>query len=287
MAALVEELAAAKINLDLLVLGRRPDGYHELDSTVVFADGGDRLTFAPAERFELVASGPFAAQLPAADDNLIARATRRLAELAGRPAAVRITLDKQLPIAAGIGGGSADAAACLRGLARLWRLGCAPGDLAGLAQELGADVPACLAGRPVRMRGIGEQLVPLPLPGSLPLLLVNPGAPVATAQVFAALRAEPAPATPPPAAAYDGDLAAWLAARPNHLEPAAIRLLPAIGAVLAALRALPGCRLARMSGSGATCFGWFDAPAAAAAAAAELGAARPDWWLLPTRTQAA
>jgi 4-diphosphocytidyl-2-C-methyl-D-erythritol kinase len=288
-AGVVRERAAAKLNLDLLVTGRRADGYHELDSVVVFADDlGDELTLEPAKGLHLGVSGPFAADLPSADGNIVVRAARRLAEAAGLPARARIDLDKRLPVAAGIGGGSADAAAVLRGLRRLWGV---PLDEAGLRRvglDLGADVPVCLRGRAARMRGIGELLEPL---GGLPelhLVLVNPGRPLATAAVFAALgphrfdaRAEDPPVAPDPAAWLD-----WLRRTRNDLEAPARRLLPAVGEVLAALAADPGCRLARMSGSGPTCFGVFEAEAAAREAAARIAAARPGWWVAPCRTMA-
>jgi 4-diphosphocytidyl-2-C-methyl-D-erythritol kinase len=282
----IEEAAPAKVNLDLCICGRRPDGYHELDSTVVFAEAGDQLSLAQAEDFALRVEGPFAAQLDGGGPNLAEQAARRLAALAGRPPAVHITLDKRLPVAAGLGGGSADAAATLRGLCRLWDLPLAHADLAPLAARLGADVPVCLAGQPARMTGIGERLGPLPVPACLPLLLVNPGLALPTAAVFKALGDLPPPIASGPPPADPAGLLAWIAARPNHLEPAALRLAPALGEVLAALDAAPGCRLARMSGSGATCFGWFADEQSLAAAAAALRAARPGWWVQPTRSLA-
>ncbi len=184
----VEELARAKINLDLQVTGRRADGYHELDSLTAFAAFGDRLILQQHDRLELEVIGPFAGPLAAEPDNLVLRAARRLASRAGREATVRITLDKRLPVAAGLGGGSADAAAVLRGLNRLWRLGMAPADLAAIAVDLGADVPVCLAGRAARMRGIGDRLEPWDELPPLAVLLVNPDLPLSTAAVFGALQ---------------------------------------------------------------------------------------------------
>jgi 4-diphosphocytidyl-2-C-methyl-D-erythritol kinase len=275
----IQELARAKINLDLYVTGRRA-GYHELDSLTVFAAFGDLLALQEHDRLELELTGPFAGPLAAEPDNLVLRAARRLAAFAGRKAAVRITLDKRIPVAAGLGGGSADAAATLRGLSRLWRLGMAPADLAGLAAGLGADVPVCLAGRTARMRGTGEAIEPWDGLPPLAVLLVNPGLPLATAAVFGALELTPGHAGrpwPPPCEAHA--FLAWLGARANHLEAPARRLLPQIQDVLALLAAQKGCALARMSGSGATCFGLFATPAARDLAAAAIGRARPSWWL--------
>jgi 4-diphosphocytidyl-2-C-methyl-D-erythritol kinase len=281
----LEEQAPAKVNLDLRITRRRPDGYHELDSVVAFTAWADQLTFTPHRRLALELSGPFAAALDPRTGNLALRAARRLAEHAGCPPHVRIALDKRIPIAAGLGGGSADAAATLRGLSRLWRLGVADADLLALALELGADVPVCLSSRPARMRGIGERIEPIELP-ALDLVLANPNHAVSTAQVFAAL--EPiAPAAGPDAAipTVRADLLDWLRRRGNDLEAPARSVAPVIGEVLATLGAQPSCRLARMSGSGATCFGAFDDPEAAARAARALRRARPSWWVISTATR--
>ena len=275
----IEELAPAKINLDLLVTGRRADGYHELDSLTAFAAFGDRLVLRDHDRLELTVTGPFGALLAGEPDNLVVRAARRLAACVGREAAVRITLHKQIPVAAGLGGGSADAAAALRGLNRLWRLGMTPADLAGVGAALGGDLPVCLAGRTARMRGIGDRLEPwdgLPL---LAALLVNPKLPLSTAAVFGALELSRPPerAWPPPR--EPDRFLAWLRDGCNHLEAPARRILPSIQGVLATLAAQPGCAVARMSGSGATCFGLFQGSAARDAAAAAIGRAQPGWWL--------
>ena len=276
----VEELAPAKINLDLHVTGRRADGYHELDSLTAFAAFGDHVVLHEHDRLELELCGPFAGALAAEPDNLVLRAARRLAAIAGCPATVRITLEKRLPVAAGLGGGSADAAAVLRGLNRLWRLGMVPADLAALAAGLGADVPVCLAGRTARMQGVGEQVEPWDGLPPLAVLLVNPNLPLATAAVFGALEAigEPAGRAWPPPREPETFLA-WLRASANHLEAPAGRLLPQVQGVLALLAAQEGCALARMSGSGATCFGLFTTAAGRDAAAAAIGRARPGWWL--------
>jgi 4-diphosphocytidyl-2-C-methyl-D-erythritol kinase len=276
----VEDFAPAKINLDLCITGRRPDGYHELDSLVVFGPPADRLILESADGLSLELGGPFAGALADVSDNLVLRAARRLAEHVGRPAAVRIRLEKNLPVAAGLGGGSGDAAATLRGLNRLWRLGLGTGELEPLARGLGADVPVCLAGQPARMRGIGERLEWAPGLPPLPLLLVNPDRPLPTAAVFKGLGALPPPVPeqgPPPRA--HAALLRWLRARANHLEAPARRLEPTIDAVLAALAAQPGCELARMSGSGATCFGLFADQTALEAAADRVRRAQPHWWV--------
>jgi 4-diphosphocytidyl-2-C-methyl-D-erythritol kinase len=283
----LEEQAPAKINLDLRVTGRRADGYHEIDSIVAFTACADRLTFAPDHELSLELKGPFAAALAGEPDNLVLRAARRLADHAGRPAHMRIVLDKRIPVAAGLGGGSADAAATLRGLCRLWQLGLTVADLLPLALELGADVPVCLRARPARMRGIGERVEPVVLP-ALDLVLANPNRAVSTAQVFAGLGAIVPTCTPDqPMPGERAGLLAWLHARGNDLEGPARRLLPAIREVIQALEAQPGCRLARMSGSGATCFGVFDDAPAAARAAQTIRRARSGWWVISTATRTA
>ncbi len=270
------EAAPAKINLYLHVLGRRPDGYHELDSLAVFAAAADRLSAEPAEALTLALSGPFAAALSGEEDNLILRAARLLAGAARVRAGGRLVLEKRLPVASGIGGGSADAAAALRLLARLWHV--PPGlDLALLASRVGADVPVCLAGRTARMGGVGERLAPGPVLPECGIVLINPGVPLATATVFRERRGCFSAAASLPASWPDArTMAASLAACANDLEPAAIRLCPAIADGLAALRSAAGCLLARMSGSGATCFGLFADAATARDAANRVS--RPGWW---------
>jgi 4-diphosphocytidyl-2-C-methyl-D-erythritol kinase len=282
----LREQAWAKLNLDLLITGRRPDGYHELDSVVVFTGCADRLVFAPDDQLTLELSGRFGPALAEQSDNLVLQAARRLATHAGRAPHVRIALDKRLPVAAGLGGGSADAAAALRGLARLWRLDLSPLDLHSVALELGADVPVCLLSRSARMRGIGERIEPIRLP-VLELVLAHPAQAVSTARVFADLgpigaavaREQPVPTS-------RGELLEWLRERRNDLEPPARRLVPVIAEAIAAIGAQPGCHLARMSGSGATCFGVFDDAQAAARAAQGLRLTRPAWWVISTATRA-
>ncbi len=279
------EPARAKLNLDLLVLGRRPDGYHELDSLVVFAEVGDRLALEPGDDdgdLLLETSGPFAPELPPAGDDIVLRAAHLLQPLRGRagtpppPRGARLRLEKNLPVAAGIGGGSADAAAALRLLDRLWGLGFGADRMAAVGAALGADVPVCVSSRPARMAGVGGYLSPAPVLPECGLLLANPGAALATPAVFRARAgafSEPAalPARWADAAAMARDLQGLR----NDLEAPAAALCPPVGEALAALRALPGCLLARMSGSGATCFGLFADAAAAERAAVLLPAA---WW---------
>jgi len=280
---LVEE-ARAKLNLDLLVTGRTPGGYHELDSVVVFAELADRLTLKAAESLGLEIVGPFGAALADDQDNLVTRAVQQLSQAAGVVPGVAIRLEKNLPVASGIGGGSADAAATLRGLSALLGLGWSNHQLREIGLELGADVPVCVYGRPARLRGIGERLDPIRGLPDLPLLLVNPGVAIATSAVFKALElpseafARPALPSHPSLARF----AVWLGASRNELEPAARSLAPVIGAVLDALGGMEDCLLARMSGSGATCFGIFADLARAEAAADEIRKAEPGWWCKAT-----
>ena len=272
----LSEAAPAKINLYLHVRGRRDDGYHLLDSLVVFAGVGDTLSAVTADTLSLELRGPFAAGLAAEPDNLVLRAARSLAAAAGVAGGAALTLDKCLPVASGIGGGSADAAAALRLLCRLWQLPGA-GLLSKLALQLGADVPVCLTGQPTRMGGIGERLERAPMLPAGGLLLVNPGVAVATAEVFRARQGGwSSPAVLPLGWATASAMAADLEWLRNDLQSAAISLQPSIGAVLAALEATPGCLLARMSGSGATCFGLYGDPETAHKAAETLP--DPEWW---------
>lgn len=273
----MRETAYAKVNLALHVRRRRADGYHELETIFAFAEAGDRLEVEPADGLSLRIHGPFAAALGDDPDNLVLRAARALREAFGVRAGAALRLDKTLPVAAGIGGGSADAAAALRLLSRFWGLEPDPNRLHALAEALGADVPACLASRPARGEGKGERLAPVAegLAG-LPMLLLNPRVPLATGPVFAA---------------WDGvdrgplgrgdPLRAACAGR-NDLEAPARALAPVIGEAVERLAAAPGVLLARMSGSGASCFALFaDVPARDAADRA-IGLARPGWWRLAT-----
>lgn len=277
----VSVFAPAKINLYLHVTGRRGDGYHLLDSLVAFADVGDRVTVRLAEGLSLRLQGPFADALAGAgDDNLVLRAARLLAREAGVAANAELVLDKRLPVASGIGGGSADAAATLIALDRLWGLGWARARLVALAAVLGADVPMCVESRPLLIEGIGETLRPVGDPPGLSLLLVNPGVALSTPAVFRARTGSFSSARPLDPAAYRHDEAfvAALVQRRNDLEAAATHLAPVVGEVLDRIAGAPGCALARMSGSGATCFGLFLDQGDAERAARELGGDRPDWW---------
>lgn len=281
--------APAKINLYLHVIGRRDTGYHDLDSLVMFATEGDSLTVAPlpgADGPRLTVDGPFAASLAAEPPagNLVVKAALALAKHLGRPPAVAITLTKRLPIASGIGGGSADAAACLTALCRLWGVAADTPELFALAAGLGADVPVCLDGRAAYFGGIGDILDEAPPLPDCPALLVNPGVPVPTPAVFRnrpALYSWPARLTRAPTGIED--LADLLSRRRNDLTEAAIEVAPVIAEVLEALEDTERCLLARLSGSGATCFALYPDDQAAATAAAALAAARPDWWVRPCR----
>lgn len=271
--------AWAKVNLYLEITGRRADGYHELDSLVVFVGLADRLAFRPAETLELRCTGPFADAVPPAADNLVTKAARALAARAGVAPAARIELDKRIPAAAGIGGGSADAAATLEGLAALWDLSPAPAEMEDIAVGLGADVPVCLYGRPALVRGLGELVERAPPLPPAWLVLVNPGRPLATREVFQARAGGFSPLVDWTMVARDlHELVEWLADRTNDLEPAALALVPEIGLVLDRLEAAPGALLTRMSGSGATCYGLFATAGEARAAAAAIGTEQPDWW---------
>jgi len=272
----MHETAWAKLNLALHVRARRADGYHAIESLFAFAEDGDVLSAAPADALTLQVTGPFAGALAAEPDNLVLRAARALGDLTQGRRGAALTLDKRLPVSAGIGGGSADAAAALRLLVRLWGVPVGEADLLSLAARLGADVPACLIGQTVRGAGRGDELARVAasdLSGT-PVLLVNPGVPLSTASVFAAW------AGVDRGALGDGDpLAAALGGR-NDLEPPATALVPEIGALLGDLRTLDGVRLARMSGSGATCFALFDDAAACAEGVDRIRHLHPSYWYL-------
>ena len=286
------EKAPAKINLTLRVLGRRADGYHELESLVAFAGVGDALTFAPGGALTLAVSGPTAQAAGDNADNLVLKAARALAERIAGLTLGSFALSKRLPVAAGLGGGSADAAAALRLLARANGIALDDPRLMQAAQATGADVPVCLDPKPRLMRGVGDVLSdPLDLP-RLFAVLVNPGVAVSTRDVFATLNLASRPtsdggssSSPLVLQGVGGEPTAFvtaLAKDRNDLEAPAIELEPAIAEVLSVLHGLPGCRLARMSGSGATCFGLFPTNAAAAAAARTLRVGYPQWWVRAT-----
>lgn len=266
------------MNLYLHVVGKRDDGYHLLDSLAVFPDIGDVVSASPSDRLDLHLTGRFGQALVAEADNLVLRAARALQRLAGVDDGAVLILEKNLPVASGIGGGSADAAAALRALCRLWRVTPHPGALRDIAASLGADVPVCLDQAASRMQGVGDILSPAPDMPDAGIVLVNPGIPVATPAVFrarcAGFRSQ---AVLPTGWAETADMVAWLASTHNDLQAPAVHLCPPIGTVLDALRATRGCLLARMSGSGATCFGLFASPSHARIAAAHL--AQPHWWV--------
>ncbi len=265
-----EEVARAKINLALHVRERMADGYHRIETLFAFAEDGDRLRVEVSEGLELALEGPFAGSLGDGPDNLVLRAAHRLRDRFGISAGARLVLDKRLPVAAGIGGGSADAAATIRLLARWWGIDADPAVLESIAAELGADVPACLLGRTARGEGKGDRLTPVESPGlsGIAVLLVNPGTRLGTADVFRN---------------WDGvdrgPLGDWRDGR-NDLTAAALALVPQIKEVLVALGRSD---FARMSGSGATCFGLYANAGARDADAAAIRAAQPSWWQLATR----
>ncbi len=288
-AAALQEAAPAKINLALHVTGRRADGYHELDSLVVFTAAGDRLAASPGDAMSLTIEGPMAAGL-AVEGNLVLKAAEALRQRASQPRpGARLVLRKHLPVASGIGGGSADAAAALRLLDRLWRLGTSSEELQQIAGRLGADVPVCVHSRSARMTGIGERIAPLASLPELSLVLVNPGCAVATPEVFARLATRENPGLPPLPATFSSpaEVAGYLRGCRNDLQAPARAAAPVIGEVVAALAGSAGCLLARMSGSGATCFGLFPDAVTADAAARALAAHRPGWWVTSTRTLSA
>ena len=281
-AALVEQ-APAKINLTLRVIGRRADGYHELESVVVFAACGDTLTLHQDQSVGLAITGPYAGACGAVADNLVLKAVTALRARVPDLKAGQFVLNKNLPVAAGIGGGSSDAAAALRLTARLNGLALDDPRLAAAALVVGADVPVCLDPRARIMRGVGEQLsAPIGMP-KLNAVLVNPGVPLATRDVFARLSLAQLGSAPLAAVPENADaIFDYLAAHGNDLTDAAIACALAVSEVLNALAALPGVRLARMSGSGSTCFALFSSAADASAAASRLQAARPAWWVTAT-----
>jgi 4-diphosphocytidyl-2-C-methyl-D-erythritol kinase len=284
----VVENAPAKVNLTLQIVGKRPDGYHLLDSLVAFTAYGDTVEAAHADGLRLRLDGPFGAPLRTdTAENLIVKAARLLAAAAGIEPRAELRLIKRLPVASGIGGGSSDAAAALRALSRLWRLDLADSDMQAIALKLGADVPVCLKSMSARLEGIGERVTPVATLPPAPIVLVNPMVGLATPKVFGARSggfsagAGTAGAVPAPLADARA-LAAALAPYPNDLTTAAIGLLPVIGDMLSLLEVQPGSLAARMSGSGATCFGLFQTAAEAEGAARQIQASQPGWWCVAT-----
>jgi 4-diphosphocytidyl-2-C-methyl-D-erythritol kinase len=277
--------ASAKLNLTLTVTARRPDGYHVLDSLFVFCGLADQITVTEADTLELAAiSGPFGGHVERGADNLLIKAAVLLRTEAGVDRGARITLDKRIPVAAGLGGGSADAAAMLRALNRVWGLDWPVERLETLSAALGADVPACVRSQPVFARGIGDVLSPAPAMPECGILLVNPGLPTPTPSVFKAFR-EQKPIVPkqrrkPVATGFPSlrALVSAIAPRGNDLLPAAVSVTPVIADVLDAMRRLPDAAYASLSGSGATCFALFATEAQAAAAAQRIADKQQGWW---------
>ena len=278
--------APAKLNLFLHVGDKRPDGYHALQSLVAFAEASDVLEVAPSSELSLSVSGSFAAQIPRGGANLVLKAARSLfAFCSDAPPGASIALEKNLPVAAGIGGGSADAAATLRALNMLWQLDRTEDELVDVARSLGSDVPACVLSRPCWMEGRGERVsATRPLP-PLDLVLVNPGVLLRTAGVFASLNARTGTSAmePPQRIERLWDLVAYLEDSGNDLESPATHLQPDIDHVLEALHHEPGCVFAQMSGSGATCFGLFNEREYAEGAAGRIAQDHPHWWVKATR----
>jgi 4-diphosphocytidyl-2-C-methyl-D-erythritol kinase len=284
--------AAAKLNLGLRVVGRRSDGYHLLQSLVVFLDLADQLGIAPSLAWRLRVSGRFASQAGGGDENLALRAGRMLArealaDIAGcAELAAEISLEKNIPVAAGLGGGSADAAAVMHGLNKAWSLDLPLERLQEIGAQLGADLPMCLAGVPAMVSGVGENIEPMSLP-ALSLLIVNPGIPLSTKDVFARLEPPFSQELRRPEAMRDvAGVAAFARALGNDLTAPAVGLCPTIAAVLRDIEMLDGSLLAQMSGSGATCFGIFENNDAATRAAAALQNQRPAWFVRACHSQA-
>ncbi|MBM3544021.1 MAG: 4-(cytidine 5'-diphospho)-2-C-methyl-D-erythritol kinase [Alphaproteobacteria bacterium] len=283
----LRDTAFAKINLTLAVHGRRADGFHEIESLIAFAALGDDVTLEPGEALDLAVEGPFAGAL--AGDNLVIAAAQAAKALHPELRLGRFRLVKNLPVAAGLGGGSAAAAAALRLLARANRGALSETALASLAPELGSDVAVCLDSRPAMITGRGERVKPVADFPSCGVLLANPGVPLATQDVYAALGAEPlAAAADVEAPNFDGDFARlmdYVASRGNALQAPATRLVPKIEDVLAALSRLDGARIARLTGSGPTCFALFSTEDEAKRAAASLTRQHPDWWIAASSLQ--
>jgi 4-diphosphocytidyl-2-C-methyl-D-erythritol kinase len=283
---MIEAVAPCKVNLCLHVTGRRADGFHFLQSLVVFCQFGDRLHITPSDTLSLRVTGAFSQALGPQHDNLVLRAARALQQACGTSKGAAITLEKRVPVGAGLGGGSADAAATLKSLLALWQETLPPAQLMALAAQLGSDVPACLSAQPLWMGGVGEQLQPLVAMPRFWLVLANPSQPLLTADVYRALTPPFSPTiATPPGWKNRADCLAFLRDTRNDLLAPALSLMPEIATVLAALEAQPGCVLARLSGSGPTCFGLFTEEEAAARASAALAGLHSGWWIQLTLTE--
>jgi len=282
-----DQKAWAKLNLYLHVVGRRPDGYHLIDSLFVFLDVGDVVSFGESDEIELVIDGPYSQELGDTKGNLVIAAACKLAKETGTERGAQIRLTKNLPVASGIGGGSADAAATLRGLREHWGLNITDEELMQIGLGLGADIPSCIGSRPAAVSGIGEVVEPIRGLPSWAVVLVNPKETLRTARVFAELKdqdapfseADPLKSTPITFERFCKEIAE----RKNDLQGPAVAVSPMIGNILEVIKSLPDCRLARMSGSGATCFGLFEGIETARVAADELRSRYPDWWISATQ----
>jgi 4-diphosphocytidyl-2-C-methyl-D-erythritol kinase len=282
----ISVFAPAKINLCLQVGAKRADGYHELHSLTAFADVGDMLSVEPADGLSLLIGGPFGDALKSEADNIVLKAARALAGRAGIAPNVEIALTKNLPVASGIGGGSSDAAAALRALAKLWKPHLSEADFQAIALSLGADVPVCLTGRSCWVEGIGERLTIVPIFPRLYCVLVNPGVAVSTAEVYRRLEIKSGTDRKPPATFADASaVLGFLEAVGNDLQEPAMKLAPEICEVLGALCAEDATLLARMSGSGSTCFGLFGSAETAREIAAKIAKAHPQWWVKAAKIQ--
>ena len=280
---MITVIARSKVNLFLHVTGKRGDGYHLLESLVVFPKGGDRITVMESDDLTLELTGPNSKTIGNTEENLVLKAARLLREESKTSKGAQITLEKNLPVAAGIGGGSADAAVTLKALNHLWNIGFSDEKLRELGLTLGADIPACLYGKPAIMSGIGEQIAGLSDFPEFSIILVNPGILVETKEVFSQLKiAKNAPRSGDLNGLTARELFIRLSSLRNDLEIPALEIAPEIGGVLSAIREKKGCHLARMSGSGATCFGLFEDEKAAQAAAQAIRTYHPDWWVQAT-----
>ncbi|VAX02639.1 4-diphosphocytidyl-2-C-methyl-D-erythritol kinase [hydrothermal vent metagenome] len=281
----ITRLARAKINLDLLVTGRREDGYHLLDSLVVFADYGDEISVLPSDEISLAITGPFATELIGFKDNIILKAARALKKKFNIMKGAEITLVKNLPVSSGIGGGSADAAAAIHALIELWQMPTIESDLDEILLSLGADVPVCMASQTMHMTGMGEKLRPITINFPVFLCLVNPGVAVSTSDIFKGRtkRAFSNPRKLPLTIEDQSQLQEILNAAGNDLEGEAGAINPVIKKIIAQIKASDDCLFAGMSGSGATCFGIFSSEEAARRIAGNINSASPGWWVKPVR----
>ncbi len=276
--------AHAKITLFLHVTGKRESGYHELDALVAFTQAGDTVSVQSADALTLEVEGPYAEQCGAMDQNLVLRAAKLLQVQTARTQGAKITLTKKLPVAAGLGGGSSDAATALKLLCRLWSLPLSPAELAEMALPLGSDLPVCIHAAPARMTGIGEKVTPIASMQPMPVLLVNPNIPLSTPDVYAAYHYSPSPYVSPQINTDDPmALLIGLERTHNHLQSAAISLVPEIAPMLLEIQQQLGCRLARLCGSGPTCYALFESSLEMAHAAISLRNAHPNWWVCETK----